>query len=59
VAARFNFDPSAIAGPFETSMQDMIGFMVLMFMARAMNDSSFRLAARPASCILVETRRLP
>jgi hypothetical protein len=22
VAARFNFDPSAIAGPFETSMQD-------------------------------------
>ena len=36
VAARFNFDPSAIAGPFETAMQDMIGFMVLMFMARAM-----------------------
>jgi Mg/Co/Ni transporter MgtE len=36
VAARFNFDPSAIAGPFETSMQDMIGFMVLMYMAKAM-----------------------
>jgi Mg/Co/Ni transporter MgtE len=36
LAARVNFDPSAIAGPFETSMQDMLGFMVLMYMARAM-----------------------
>ena len=36
VAARFNFDPSAIAGPFETAMQDMLGFMVLMYLARAM-----------------------
>ena len=35
VAARFNFDPSAIAGPFETAMQDMLGFMVLMYIARA------------------------
>ncbi len=39
VAARFNFDPSAIAGPFETAMQDMLGFMVLMFMARAVIES--------------------
>ncbi len=36
VAARFNFDPSAIAGPFETAMQDMLGFMVLMYMAKTM-----------------------
>ncbi len=35
-AARFNFDPSAIAGPFETAMQDMLGFMVLMYMAKSM-----------------------
>jgi Mg/Co/Ni transporter MgtE len=32
VAARFNYDPSAIAGLFETAMQDMLGFMVLMYM---------------------------
>ncbi len=38
-AARLNFDPSAIAGPFETAMQDMLGFMVLMYMARAMIQS--------------------
>ncbi len=35
-AARFNFDPSAIAGPFETAMQDMLGFMVLMYLAKSM-----------------------
>jgi magnesium transporter len=33
VSKRLGFDPAATAGPFETALQDVVGFTVFLWMA--------------------------